>query len=472
MTMKVKKAKFSEWYTDIIREAELMDYSSVGGSMVIRPYAYAIWEKIVAEIDQRFKDSGIKNAYFPLLIPERLLRKEARHFEGFNPEVAWVTHAGRTKLPERLAIRPTSETIMYESYTKWIRSWRDLPMRINQWNNVVRWEFKHPTPFLRTREFLWNEGHTVFATQKEAEEEGKEILGIYQDIQENLLALPGILGQKTDTEKFAGAVWSMSFEHIMPDGRAIQGSDFHHDGQNFAKVFDINFLDKDGKRQYVWQNTFAITTRIIGVMLATHGDDKGLVLPPKIAPIQIVIIPIYDVKNKKKVLVAAEKIKKDLSDFSVELDDRQGYTPGWKFNQWEVKGIPLRIEIGPKDLVKREVVLARRDTGQKKATKQSGLKTIVSRTLNDIQKNLLSNAQKTLNESITEAKTYAELKKILKNQGGFVKAGWCGTESCEEKIKDETGAKITNLPIGLKPKGNCIKCGRGAKHAAYFARSY
>jgi Prolyl-tRNA synthetase len=293
-----KSENFDEWYTQVILRSELMDYSPVSGCMVFRPLSYAIWEIIQRATDELFKKEGIQNVYFPLLIPERLLRKEQEHVEGFAPEVAWVTEAGNTKLEERLAIRPTSETIMYESFSKWIRSYRDLPLKLNQWNSVIRWEFKHPTPFLRSREFLWNEGHTVYATKEEAEAERDIILGIYSKITREYLALPGIIGKKTDKEKFAGAIATYSIEHLLPDGKAIQGPDFHLDGQNFSRAFEITFLNKEGKREYAWQNTWAITTREIGVMVATHSDDRGLVLPPKVAPIQVVIIPILDEKAK------------------------------------------------------------------------------------------------------------------------------------------------------------------------------
>lgn len=331
----VKKSEnFDEWYTQVILKSELADYSSVSGCLVFRPTAYAIWEIIQKTVDEDFKKIGVENVYFPLFIPMKLLVKEKEHIKGFSPEVAWVTKAGKTKLDEPLAIRPTSETIMYESYAKWIRSWRDLPLKLNQWNNVVRWEFQHPTLFLRTREFLWNEGHTVFATKAEADAERDQILDIYKKITEEYLALPGIVGRKSDKEKFAGAMESYSIEHLMPDGKAIQGPDFHYDGQNFSKVFDIRFLDKDGKKQYAWQNTWAITTREIGVMIAVHSDDRGLILPPKVALIQAVIVPIIDEKNKASVLDEARKIEDILKNkVRVKLDDRDYYTPGWHWQK-------------------------------------------------------------------------------------------------------------------------------------------
>jgi prolyl-tRNA synthetase len=470
--MKNKKSNFSEWYTEVIQEAELADYTKVGGCIVFRPYSFAIWEKIVAEVDKRFKKIGIKNVYFPSLIPKSLLMKEKDHFEGFTPEVAWVTHSGETKLEEPLAIRPTSEALMYDSYAKWIRSHRDLPLRLNQWVNIVRWEFSHATPFLRTREFLFNEGHTAFATQKEALAEEKPIMDIYREILEEYMALPVIIGRKTDKEKFAGAVFSVSLEHLMPDKKAIQGPPFHHDGQNFSKVYGIKFLDEKEKKQFAWQNTFAVSTRELGVLFATHGDDKGLILPPKVAPIQIKIIPIYDNKSKKQVLATASKIKEQLKEFLVEIDDRDGYTPGWKFHDAELKGIPLRLEIGPRDIKNKVVVLARRDTGDKKEVKMTQVDKEVSKLLDAIQKNLYTKAKKFLNENIHEANNLDALKKILEEEKGFIRAGWCGARSCEDLVKDETGAKITNLPYGLKAKGTCVCCSKPAKKVAHFARSY
>ena len=341
--IEVEKDEFSEWFTQIMLKADLADYSSVSGMMVYRPRAYAIWESIVREVDKRFKKLGIKNAYFPLFIPEKTLSKEKEHIEGFSPEVAWVTHAGDTKLAERLAVRPTSETIMYESYSKWIRSWRDLPLKLNQWNNVVRWEFKHPIPFLRGREFLWNEGHTVYSNEKEAQAEEKDIIGIYKEVCEDFLALPSLIGRKSEKEKFAGAEYTVSMEFYMPNGKCTQGPDFHHDGQKFAKAYDIKFLNKDGKEEYAWQNTFAISTRMLGVLFAVHSDDKGLVLPPKITEEKIVVVPILFEDSKKKVLEKAREIEKSLKKLGAFVDDREEYKPGFKFNEWEMNGVPIRI---------------------------------------------------------------------------------------------------------------------------------
>jgi len=471
----VKKTEnFDEWYVQIILKSELADYSAVSGCMIFRPDAYFIWEQIQKLTDENFKKSGIKNVYFPLFIPEKLLAKEKEHVEGFSPEVAWVTQVGNSKLDERLAIRPTSETIMYPSYAKWTRSWRDLPIRYNQWNNVVRWEFKHAVPLLRTREFLWQEGHTAFATEKEALAEEDEIIEIYRKTTEDLLALPGIMGRKTDKEKFAGAVFTSSIEHLMPDGRAIQGPDFHHDGQNFSKAFDITFLDENKKKQYAWQNTFGMSTREIGVMIAIHSDDKGLVLPPKVAPIQVVIIPIYDSKARDGILNEAKKLEGEIkSKFRTKLDDREEFSPGFKYNEWELKGVPLRIEIGPKDIKNKQVVLVRRDTCKKETVKISGVTQKIKDLLEEIQKNVFNKARDFLKNNTHEAKTYDELKNILKARGGILQAPWCGERSCEDKLKEDTGTKIINIPFKQgKITSSCIICGNKAKEIVNIAKSY
>jgi prolyl-tRNA synthetase len=468
-----KSENFDEWYTQVILRSELMDYSPVSGCMVFRPLSYAIWEIIQRATDELFKKEGIQNVYFPLLIPERLLRKEQEHVEGFAPEVAWVTEAGNTKLEERLAIRPTSETIMYESFSKWIRSYRDLPLKLNQWNSVIRWEFKHPTPFLRSREFLWNEGHTVYATKEEAEAERDIILGIYSKITREYLALPGIIGKKTDKEKFAGAIATYSIEHLLPDGKAIQGPDFHLDGQNFSRAFEITFLNKEGKREYAWQNTWAITTREIGVMVATHSDDRGLVLPPKVAPIQVVIIPILDEKSKVEVLNAARDISKRLESVArVKLDDRDYYTAGWKFNDWEIKGVPLRIEIGPRDIKASQVILARRDTLEKFSANMKDLERAVIDTLESIQSNLYLKAERFLKENTRKASNIKELKELLEKKRGIIQVGWCGMRRCEDKIKEETGGKITNLPLQADRFEKCVICNMESKMTANVAKSY
>jgi len=472
--LSVKKSQdISTWYTEVIQKAGLADYTDVSGCIVFKPYAYAIWEKIVKAVDERIKKMGVKNAYFPLFIPEKLLKKEAAHVKGFSPEVAWVTHAGDSKLDERLAIRPTSETIMYESYKNWIRSWRDLPLKINQWNNVVRWEFKHPVPFLRTREFLWNEGHTCFATKEEAEKEVYAILDMYDDVLKECFALYGIKGKKTEKEKFAGAEYTLSIELFLPNGRAIQGPDSHHDGQNFAKAFDIKYLDKNEKEQYVWQNTWAITTRMIGVLIMIHGDDNGLVLPPKLAPIQIAIVPILFKDSKEKVIRKAKEIKEKLKDYSVELDDREEYSAGWKFNEYELKGVPIRIEIGPKDVASDQVVLLRRDTLKKETIKIKDVGDKVKKTLDSIQDNLYKKSKKLLEDNIVEVKNINEFKKAIDNKK-LVKTLFCGETECEDWIKDKTGGASSRcIPFGQKlVTGKCVQCGKQAKYSVYFGKSY
>lgn len=440
--------------------------------MVFRPSGYAIWENIQRETDVAFKAAGIKNTYFPIFIPERLLKKEAEHVQGFAPEVAWVTHAGDTKLDERLAIRPTSETLMYDVVSKWIRSWRDLPLRLNQWNNVVRWEFKHPTPFLRSREFLWNEGHTIFASRAEADAERDEILGIYKMVTEKLLALPGYMGKKSKSETFAGAEATFSIEHLLPDGKAIQGPDWHSDGQNFSKAFGIVFIDKDGSKQFAWQNTWAISTREIGIMLAVHGDDKGAVVPPKLAEIQVVLIPILNDESKEKVLGEARQLVTSLSKFRAYLDDRDHLTPGRKFNEWELKGVPLRVEFGPRDMRNGQAVLVRRDTGAKRTVKTSELSKEVGTELDSIQDNLFHKASEALSKNTHDVETMKDLKEKL-GGGGIFRVPLSGDAECEQKLKEETGGKILNVPLDQKPTGKkCLVCGKDAPYLANFGKSY
>ena len=468
--MLYKKMDFENWYPEVILKAEIADYSAVSGCIVLRPYGYAVWENVVKHVDAKLKRMGVRNAYFPLLIPESFLKKEEEHVKGFAPEVAWVTEAGESKLNERLAIRPTSETIIYPSYSKWIKSYNDLPMRLNLWNNVIRWEFKHPKLFLRGREFLWNEGHTAFARKEDAEKEVAEILDMYYDFVKDYMALEGQKSQKTESEKFAGAVYTKTVECMMPDGKMIQGPDAHFDGQNFAKAFDIKFIDKDEEIKYVWQNTWAISTRMLGVMFAFHSDDKGLVIPPRLAPTQIVIVPIYKDKDKKKVLDEAGKIFQKLSkEFHVNFDDREGYTPGWKYNEWEMKGIPLRIEIGPKDIEKESVTIARRDTGEKSQIKMSEVVGTVAKELDDMQNRLYNNSKKFLEEHTKNAKNMAEFKKHI--EGNRVMINWCGDAACEAKVKEETSAKSTGMPFNTEVKGECAVCGKKAKHVVYFAKS-
>jgi len=401
-----------------------------------------------------------------------LLTKEASHVEGFAPEVAWVTHGGDTKLGERLAVRLTSETIMYDSYSKWIRSHNDLPLRINQWNSVVRWEFKHATPFLRGREFLWQEGHTVFATAKEAQDEVLEILDYYAAIHEELLAIPVKKGKKTEVEKFAGAEYSTTCETFLPVGKAIQACTSHHLGQNFSKAFEISFLDKNGEKQYGWQNSWGLSTRTLGVMIIMHGDDKGLVLPPNVAPIQAVVVPILFEKTKDAVLKKAMEIKKELSSLSVHVDSREDYRPGWKFNEWELKGVPLRIELGPKDIENKQVVIVRRDNSEKIVVKFSELKKKVSELLKSIQENLYKKAQKYIEENIVKVSTWEEFIDEVQDRS-WIKTLHCGKKECEVKIKEETGYKTNCIPFTQPDKlGKCVKCKKDAKYELYFAKSF
>jgi prolyl-tRNA synthetase len=471
----VKKSEdFDEWYTQVMLKGEIADYSPVSGCIVLRPNGYAIWEAVRSATDAEFKKIGVQNTYFPLFIPERLLKKEQEHVKGFSPEVAWVTEAGQSKLDERLAVRPTSETLMYEVASRWVRSWRDLPMKLNQWNNVVRWEFRHPTPLLRTREFLWNEGHSMFATKAEADAERDTILGIYRMITEEFLALPGYVGRKSDSEKFAGAEASYSIEHLLPDGKAIQGPDFHSDGQRFAVAFEISFIDEKGQRQNVWQNTWAITTREVGVMLAVHGDDKGAVIPPRVAGTQVVVVPIGKSTDKEVVNREAKSLADRLSSrFRTRLDDRDHLTPGWKFNEWELKGVPLRVELGPRDIQAGQAVLVSRDSGAKRAVKAVVALDEVGAELDAIQSRLLAKARDALARNTHMADSLDGLKKLISDKGGIVRAPWCGSPECEEELKKETGAKIVNIPLGQHDaKSHCVRCGKDASTLANFARSY
>jgi len=468
-----KEQNFSEWYQQLIIKSELADYTSVSGCIVFRPGSWQIWEKIRDEVDKRLKKIDVQNVYFPMFIPESLLKKEQKHVKGFAPEVAWVTQTGNAKLNEKLAVRPTSEAIMYESYSKWIRSWRDLPLKYNQWVNVVRWEFKHPIPFFRTREFVFNEGHTAFATKKEAEKEGPQIINIYKEIMEKYLAIPGIIGKKTDKEKFAGAEYTMTIESYLPNGKAIQGPDFHHDGQNFAKAYNIKFKTKQGKQDYAWQNTWAISTRMLGVMFAIHSDNKGLVLPPKMAPNKIVIIPIMFEKDKK-VLTKAKEIFKSLSKHDPILDQRLEVTPGWKFHEWELKGIPIRIEIGPNDLKKKQVVLVRRDLEKKQIIKISSLKKQIEPILEDIQKNLFNKANKLLQQALDKSDNLKDTLLKLKKQK-LVLVPLKNSTKVEDILKEKTsGAKTLNIPEKQPPiKGKkCIISGEQADYWVYIGKSY
>jgi prolyl-tRNA synthetase len=470
-----KKAEnLSEWYTQVIINSEFVDYSAVSGMMVFRPDSYFAWDAIKEATDRMFKEVGVQDVYFPLFIPERLLEREKEHVEGFSPEVAWITHTGKSKLSERLAVRPTSETIMYDSFSRWIRSWRDLPIKFNIWASVVRWEFRHPTPLLRSREFLWNEGHSVFASLEEAESERKVILDIYEKVLRDYLALPGIRGKKTDREKFSGAIASYSIEHLMPDGLSLQGPDHHSDGQNFAKAFDIQFMDKDGKKKYVYQNTYAISTRELGAMVLVHGDDRGLVMPPKLARIQVVIVPIYNNAKKEEILEYSKSIYESIKGSArTYLDDRDEYSPGWKYNEWEIKGVPIRLEVGKREMEAKSVTVVRRDNGKKESIKRTQLERELASLMIDIHENMYAKALEFLESHTFSVSDYEELRKLVGK--GFVQAPWCGSDECEGKIKEETGAKIANLPSDVqgKAKGNtCVYCGKEAKYIANFAKSY
>jgi prolyl-tRNA synthetase len=471
-----KNDNFSEWYTEVILKAGLADYAPIKGCMIIREDAISMWEKIQEILNKKIKATGHKNVYFPMFIPESFLKKEAEHFAGFTPEVAWVTQGGDTPLEEKLAVRPTSETIMYATFSKWIRSWRDLPLKINQWCNIVRWETKATKLFLRTREFLWQEGHTAHATKEDAEAEVMYALKEYQDIMENYLAIPVIVGVKTDSEKFPGAEYTTALEAMMPDGKALQMGTSHNLGQHFAKMFDIKYIGEDKQDHLVWQTSWGITTRTIGALTMIHGDDKGLVLPPKVAPVQVVIVPIPFKGAEPEAISAKAKEYADLltqRGLTVIFDDRQEYTPGWKFNQYELKGVPLRIEIGPRDLKQGSVVMVRRDTKEKSFVKEADVPAEVDRLLNEIQKNLYVKAKQQMESMMSTVQTYDELKQLIAGKGGFVKAAWCGSANCEAKVKEETGATIRVRPFQREePTTNCIYCRQKAQEMVYFAKSY
>jgi prolyl-tRNA synthetase len=465
---------FSRWYLDVVQRAELADYSPVKGCMVIRPYGYAIWEQIQQQLDQRFKDTGHVNAYFPLFIPESLLNREAEHVEGFAPQVAWVTKGGTEELEERLVVRPTSEAIIGTMYAKWLHSWRDLPVLINQWANVVRWE-KVTRPFLRTTEFLWQEGHTAHETEPEAQEETLKILGIYKEFCENVLAMPVVDGRKSDSEKFAGASMTYSIEALMGDGRALQAGTSHNLGQNFAKAFGIQFQGRDKTVQHAWTTSWGVSTRLIGGVIMTHGDDSGLILPPRVAPYQVVIVPISRGNWQETVLPHARAIRDRLRSQGVRvyLDDRDTNTPGWKFAEWELRGVPLRLEIGPKDIEKSSVVLARRDTREKQFAPMEGLEAKVSEMLDAIQRGLLAKARAFREERTTVANDWDAFTQLMEGRPGFVIAPWCGSAACEAQIKSETQATIRNIPFDSPvPSGACVRCPSPAVATAWFAKAY
>ena len=463
---------FSRWYLDIVRRAELADYSPVKGCMVIRPYGYAVWELIQQAFDAEFKKTGHVNAYFPLFIPESLLHKEAEHVEGFAPQVAYVTHGGGEELEEKLVVRPTSEAIIGTMYAKWIQSWRDLPILINQWANVVRWE-KVTRPFLRTTEFLWQEGHTAHETHEEAEEETLMILDLYAKVAETVMAMPVVKGMKSESEKFAGALRTYSIEALMGDGRALQAGTSHNLGQNFAKAFDITFQARDKSVQHVWGTSWGVSTRLVGGVVMTHGDDSGLILPPRVAPYQVVIVPIGRDNWRETVLPKAQEIQQQLrsAGIRVTLDERDE-RPGWKFSEWELRGVPLRVEIGPKDIEKSAVLVARRDTREKQSLAMDGLATRIQQLLDDVQRTLFDRARTFRDEHTQRVSTYEEFKQVMEGRPGFVIAPWCGSTDCEAQIKSETQATIRNMPRSGAPGGTCIRCDQGAIAEAWFAKSY
>lgn len=461
---------FAQWYTDIVTKADLVDYSSVRGAMIIRPYGYALWENIKDELNKQIIETGHENMYMPLFIPESLLQKERDHIEGFAPEVAWVTHSGSEELHERLCVRPTSEVLFCEHYKNIIHSYRDLPKLYNQWVNVVRWE-KTTRPFLRTLEFLWQEGHTCHETDDEASEETIKMLEVYADICENLLAIPVIKGRKTEKEKFAGAKLTYTIESLMHDGKALQSGTSHHLGDGFAKSFGIQFTDKEGNLQYVSQTSWGFTTRIIGAMIMVHGDDRGLVIPPKAAPIQLMIVPIA--QHKEGVLDIAYDIKEVLSRnirVNIDASDKK---PGWKFNEYEMKGIPLRLEVGPKDIEQNQVVLVRRDTGEKLVIAINRLETKVLELLEDMQVNLYKKAKQHLEDHTTSVVTFNCFTETLESRPGFIKAMWCGEQACEDKIKEETGATSRCIPFEQEILSDqCVCCGKKSKQMVYWAKAY
>lgn len=472
----VKKSEdFSEWYTQAVLKAGLADYAPVKGFIVLPPYGYALWESIRDILDKRFKETGHQNAFLPVLIPESLLSKEEDHFAGFTPEVFWVTRAGDNDIGERLALRPTSETLAYSIFAKWITSYRDLPLKINFWNTALRAEIKATKPFIRTSEFLWQEGHTVHATEEEAEQEVMTILDIYKDLIENYLAVPVVTGFKSDSEKFVGAKYTTTLEGLMADGRALQMGTSHHLAQNFSKPFEIKYLGKDTKEHFAWQTSWGVSWRLIGALIMVHGDDKGLVLPPKVAPIQVVIVPIHKDKDAEVVKEKAGEIESELKKAGIRayMDGRDEYTSGWKFNEWEMKGVPLRINIGLRDIENGQVEFVRRDTKEKMPGDRAKVADTAGSLLAKIQDSLLARARAFLSENISRPAAYAEFKSIVEGRGGFVIAGWCGREECEDKIKEETGADIRVQPFDQKDKpAKCIYCEQESKKAAIFARAY
>ncbi|SDW15274.1 prolyl-tRNA synthetase [Paenibacillus sp. PDC88] len=465
---------FSRWYIDTIKKADLMDYSPVRGCIVFKPDGYEIWEHIQEEMDRRFKETGHRNAYFPMFIPESFFQKEKEHVEGFNPELPWVTEAGGEKLEERLAIRPTSETIFGHMYSKWIQSYRDLPVMINQWANVVRWE-KRTMPFLRTSEFLWQEGHTAHETEEEARQETMQMLEVYREVVENVLAIPVIKGQKTKSEKFAGAVDTFSIEAMMKDGRAVQAGTSHYMGTNFAKAFEIQYLNRENTLEYAHTTSWGTSTRLIGAMIMVHGDDRGLALPPKVAPTQVIMIPIGPPKTRDQVVGRADELYAELkkAGIRVKMDDRSDVRPGWKFNEYEMRGVPVRLEIGPRDMENGVCVLVSRISGEKKVVQQADLVEEIKAMLEQVQNEMFERAQNFMKDNFYSVNTLDEMKELMEEKRGFSLAGWCGSDACEDKVKEVTGATSRNIPFEpAEEKHTCLVCGQKAEHTVVFARAY
>ncbi len=461
---------FAQWYTDVVKKAELIDYSSVRGCMILRPNGYAIWENIQKELDRRFKETGVENVYMPMFIPESLLQREKDHVEGFAPEVAWVTHGGNEKLQERLCVRPTSETLFCDLYSNIVQSYRDLPKLYNQWCSVVRWE-KTTRPFLRSMEFLWQEGHTAHATAEEAEERTIQMLNVYADFCEQVLAIPMIKGRKSDKEKFAGAHATYTIEALMHDGKALQSGTSHNFGDGFARAFDIQYTDKDNKLQYVHQTSWGLSTRIIGAVIMVHGDNSGLVLPPRIAPTQVVIVPVM--QQKEGVLEKANEVKEKLSKIASVMLDDSDKSPGWKFSEHEMRGIPVRVELGPRDIANNQAVLARRDTGERITVSLDSIAEEVTKLLDDIQSSLLEKARKHRDAHTYTATSMEEFEKIIKETPGFIKAMWCGDEACELEIKEKTGATSRCMPFEQEEiSDKCVCCGKKAKTMVYWGKAY
>ncbi len=473
-TITKRSDDYSAWYLDLIEAGDLAEHGPAKGTMIIKPYGYAIWENIQRIMNDAIVATGVKNAYFPLFIPQSFLSKEKEHVEGFSPELAVVTHGGGEKLEEPLVVRPTSETIMYDAYARWIQSYRDLPLLINQWCNVVRWE-KRPRLFLRTTEFLWQEGHTAHATASEALDRTMQMLAVYADFARDYLALPVVQGQKSESEKFAGAVSTFTIEAMMQDGKALQLGTSHFLGQNFSKVFNIRFLTKESTEDFAWQTSWGVTTRLIGGLIMVHSDDSGLVLPPKIAPFPVVIVTMLEPETADEVLKKADNIAAQIASahIKVEVDKRDNMRLGAKIFEWEKKGVPIRIEVGPKDLKDNKVVIARRDTGEKVTVTDGEVMAVVEKLLIEIQANLLSKAQQFLKNKTYQVDTWEDFKEKIENPGGFIYAHWCGNEKCETDIKEQVKATTRCFPLeGKLEKGKCIKCGKDADRRIIFAKSY